>query len=136
MYFATKNSLYLLIFPEKEIKNLILKTHQSICHKGIDKTEIVKSVIFLAEYETYYTRIHSWMQKLCVLQEQRCWKNWTKTNYHEISLSKVSHRCSWYIVIQYRWISIQICVNDYFSKSCVLIPLKEINSESITSEFF
>ena len=42
LYFVTNNSLYLLIVPEKEIKNLVLKTHQSICHVGIDKTERIE----------------------------------------------------------------------------------------------
>ena len=33
-------------------------------------------------------------------------------------------------------LSNHLCIIDYFSKFCVLIPLKEINTEAITHEFF
>ena len=137
LYFVTNNSLYLLIVPEKEIKNLIRQTHQSICHLGIDKTEkLLKEQYFWPNMRFTIKEVIRECKNCAFYKNNEVGKTELKPIVTKFPFQKLGIDVAGPLPTSIDGFRYVLCVIDYFSKFCVLIPLKEINTEAITYEFF
>lgn len=137
LFFLSTDNKYLYVVPENKRHELIIHTHRSLGHLGVDKTfSFLKDRFFWPDM-----RIDI---KMCLRRCKNCAEN-KKTDFGVTQLKPTLSQFPFQKIDMdvagplprstdgYRYLLVII---DSFSKFCVLVPLKEISSATISKAIF